>query len=695
VALRAVTETTPAHEDDTVTFRAVTEITSARADDTLTFLAVTETTPAHEDDTVTFRTVTEKPPAHEDDTATFRTVTEKPPRQRRRRWGSQSEAKATLTPTTDIIEQYSKLTGEITQAPKDPYQVQYRRVTSRAEWFQLMTLLLATLAASAAFFIWLIAPSHYPNTQYMPIWIIIGSHTMYWTILAVEGFRLLNSVTVCWSAAVMRDPVPVEAPTTYKLAFATAFVPSSEPISVLRETLMAAKRMRYAGPEVDVWVLDEGDDTQVRRLCANLGVRHFSRHGVPEWNTERGRHTAKERFGARTKHGNYNAWHEYLRANNIHYDLVASCDMDHAPLPCFLERLLGYFRDPNVAYVVTPQVYANAIYNWIARAAEAMNHMFHSVVQPAGNYNRCAMFVGTNNIYRTSAWQGIGNFKPSITEDLATAYSVLGSKNPQTGKHWEAVYARDVLAHGAGPDHWAAMFKQQGRWARGSNEIMVVDAWKCLWRLPWRRRLHYLQLMLHYPTVALTWLLGVALTILYMTLGTTGIAVHINQWAAFYLDVFTMRLVLYLCLRRFNISPHEAPGSFGMSGIFMSILCTPFYSTAFVSTFLRRRLRFDVTPKSTADESDRAWQSFRKHWFWSAVSAAVIGGAIMLHHTYGANMVWAILGFVTSMLPFTIWSTGRAKKKLRLGSPERNETNRPSPAALTVTEAGHAIYDGA
>ena len=151
----------------------------------------------------------------------------------------------------------------------------------------------------------------------------------------------------------------------------------------------------------------------------------------------------------------------------------------------------------------------------------------------------------------------------------------------------------------------------------------------------------------------------VALTILYMTLGTTGIAVHINQWAAFYLDVFTMRLVLYLCLRRFNISPHEAPGSFGMSGIFMSILCTPFYSTAFVSTFLRRTLRFDVTPKSAADESDRAWQSFRKHWFWSAVSAAVIGDAIMLHHTYGANMVWAILGFVTSMLPFTIWSPAR------------------------------------
>jgi cellulose synthase/poly-beta-1,6-N-acetylglucosamine synthase-like glycosyltransferase len=645
--------------------------------------AITEVIPAVREETSGPETITEVIPAVPDETSG--------PRGRYK--SKRAQVRANLTLTADITEQYSTLTGEITQAPEGRYRVQYRHLTTRSEWFQLMVLMLATLAASGAFFMWLIEPSHYPNTEYMPIWIVLGSHTMYWTIIAVEGLRLLNSVTLCWSAGIMRDPVPVEAPHTYKVAFATAFVPSYEPISVLRETLIAAKRMRYAGPEVDVWVLDEGDDEQVRRLCAKLGARHFSRRGVAEWNIERGRHTAKERFGARTKHGNYNAWHEYLRAHDIHYDLVASCDMDHAPLPCYLERLLGYFRDPNVAYVVTPQVYANAVFNWIARAAEAMNHMFHSVVQPAGNHGRCAMFVGTNNIYRVAAWEAIGDFQPSITEDLATAYGVLGSKNPETGKHWEAVYARDVLAYGAGPDHWAAMFKQQGRWARGSNEIMVADAWKCLWRLPWHRRLHYLTLMLHYPTVALTWLLGVVLTILYMTLGTAGIDVHINQWAAFYIDVFTMRLVLYLCLRRFNISPHESPGSFGMSGIFMSVLCTPFYSTAFISAFLRRTPRFDVTPKGAAGDPDRAWQSFRKHWFWAAVSAGAAGGAIALHHTYPANMVWVVLGFVTSVLPFTMWSTGRVTSKLRSRSPKQPEINRPSLAALTVTEGAHADPD--
>ena len=164
------------------------------------------------------------------------------------------------------------------------------------------------------------------------------------------------------------------------------------------------------------------------------------------------------------------------------------------------------------------------------------------------------------------------------------------------------------------------------------------------------------------------------------------------QWMAFYIDVFTMRLVLYLCLRRFNISPHESPGSFGVSGIFMSVLCTPFYSTAFVSAFLRRTPKFDVTPKEATGEPDRVWRSFRKHWFWATVSVAAIVGAIALHHTYLANIVWAMMGLITSMVPVTIWLAGRMIKKLGPRSP--SERNFPSSlAALSVAEVIHGHPD--
>jgi len=49
-------------------------------------------------------------------------------------------------------------------------------------------------------------------------------------------------------------------------------------------------------------------------------------------------------------------------------------------------------------------------------------------------------------------------------------------------------------------------------------------------------------------------------------------------------------------------------------------------------------------------------------------------------------MVWAVLGLITSILPFTIWSVGRVTRKLRLGSPKRPEINRAPLAPVTVKE---------
>jgi len=58
----------------------------------------------------------------------------------------------------------------------------------------------------------------------------------------------------------------------------------------------------------------------------------------------------------KTKHGNHNRWlWEYAGD----YDVVMFVDTDHVPLPIMAERLLGYFRDPDVAFVVGPQFYGN------------------------------------------------------------------------------------------------------------------------------------------------------------------------------------------------------------------------------------------------------------------------------------------------------------------------------------------------
>ncbi|WP_250290565.1 glycosyltransferase family 2 protein [Frankia sp. CiP1_Cm_nod1] len=522
----------------------------------------------------------------------------------------------------------------------------------------VLPLLIATVGLSSLFFVWLIQPGHFPKSRYLPTPVHIGNLVMFWTIVVSEGIRLLNSITLCWAAYIMRNPVPVRPPAGLRIAFTTTIVPSKEPLDVVRDTLIAARQIRYGTP-IDIWLLDEGDDPTVRQMCKDLGVNHFSRKGVERWNQPKGR------FRAKTKHGNHNSW---LDAHGGSYDVVLSVDPDHIPLPNFASRMLGYFRDPDVAFVVGPQVYGN-FHSFLTRGAEAQNYMFHSVIQRAANRFDCGMFVGTNHAYRVSAWRQIGGFQDSITEDLATSFAVHGEYQSDSGKHWKSVYTPDVVAVGEGPATWTDFFSQQLRWARGSNEVLVTESVRRLRKLPWGHRLHYSTLMLHYPTVALTWLMGMMLTVSYMALGSTGVTVQISSWLALYIDVAVARLLLYIWLRRFNISPHEEKGTAGISGIFVSMLCTPFYSTAFVGALLRRPLGFVVTPKGQSASPDRLL-TFRKHIFWATISGISIATAVGFGHVYPANMVWAALSLIICLLPIFIWWGSLIAGRLRpVGEP--------------------------
>ncbi|MCK9894560.1 glycosyltransferase family 2 protein [Frankia sp. AgB32] len=540
---------------------------------------------------------------------------------------------------------FSTLAGPLGEPPAEgEYHVAYRKIMVGRHLYQVLPQLLATVGLSSLFFVWLIQPQHYPHSRYLPTAVQVGNAVMFWLIVVTEGIRLLNSVTLCWSAFIMRNPIPVTPPRGLRVAFTTTIVPSKEPIDVVRDTLIAARNIRHDS-KIDVWLLDEGNDPAVRAMCVEIGVNHFSRKGVERWNTDRGR------FRAKTKHGNHNSW---LDAHGDAYDVVISVDPDHIPLPNFAQRMLGYFRDPNVAFVVGPQVYGN-FRHYLTRGAEAQNYMFHSVVQRAANRFACGMFVGTNHAYRVETWRQIGGFQDSITEDLATSFAVHGARNPNTNHRWTSVYTPDVIAVGEGPATWTDFFSQQLRWARGANEVLVTEAARRMRRLNWGPRLHYATLMLHYPTVALTWILGMILTTTYMALGSTGIVVHVSAWLALYFDVFAARLLLYFWLRRFNTSPHEEPGSAGMSGIFVSVLCTPFYSTALVGAVFRRKLGFVVTPKGDQASPDRL-MTFRKHLFWAAWSAGSIAAAAALGHLYPANMVWVSLSLVTCLLPIGLWA---------------------------------------
>lgn len=455
-----------------------------------------------------------------------------------------------MAPEGFDYETHSRLAGPFAQPAPGPggvHRVEYRSLLSREEVrTRIRAIALMTLApvAAAGLLLYLVWPTHWTVREGAARWLVVCDAMMLCSVALIMLFTLVNVVSIAHATMAARDPVPVPPEPGTRVAFLTTYVPGKEPLAMLRATLRGARRVRHDG-RLDVWLLDEGDDPEARALCAKLGVRHFTRRGVPEWNTKKGPHRAK------TKHGNYNAW---LERHGDDYEFFASVDTDHVPLPNYLERMLGFFRDPDVAFVVGPQVYGNYT-EAVTKAAESQQYLFHALIQRAGNRYGAPMFVGTNNTVRISALRQIGGLYDSITEDMATGFELHRRKNPATGRFWRSVYTPDVLAVGEGPASWTDLFTQQLRWSRGTYETLFKQYRKGLFTMPAGRRLNYTLMLVYYPMTAVNWLLGVLSCALFLWFGASGTQVSSKVWLMLYADAAALQVGLYLWNRRHNVSP--------------------------------------------------------------------------------------------------------------------------------------------
>ncbi len=132
-------------------------------------------------------------------------------------------------------------------------------------------------------------------------------------------------IAECVAAAVAEDrPLRVDV-----------FFPTyNEELDLVRLSVEDAKRLSYPYPiDIRIHVLDDGRRDDMRQLAAELGVGYITR-------------TSKAGFKA----GNLRNAMEQTDG-----DFIVICDADTRPFPTLLEHTLGYFRDPEMAWVQTPQ----------------------------------------------------------------------------------------------------------------------------------------------------------------------------------------------------------------------------------------------------------------------------------------------------------------------------------------------------
>jgi len=549
--------------------------------------------------------------------------------------------------------------GPLTPAGRPDEPVAMRRVASGRERFMLTALVALNGATTAAFIGWLLLPEHIPG------WFgnlsgarLVAALAGYCLVITVELIRFGQNIAMWIFAHHAKDPVPVDPPIGLRVALLTTIVPSSEPLEIVERTLRKMRDITYCGT-VDHWILDEGDDPDVKAMAARLGVRHFSRHGRAEYNQ-----TAGE-FRARTKSGNHNAW----RVEHEHaYDVVAQMDPDHVPLPWLLERTLGYFRDPDVAFVVAPQVYGNLFENWITHGAAVQQYIFSGVVERGGNGLHAPLLIGTNHLYRPAAWRQIGGYQDSIIEDHLTSMKVQATTNPATGQKWKGIYTPDVVAVGEGPSSWQDYFNQQKRWAYGIWEILTRRPLSVVRRgLTRGQRLLYGCVQFYYPSVAVGLLLGNLATALYLLFGIAAIQLHTLTWLALWAASLCSWLLLWFWLRRFNIAPHERE-EFGVPGMAFALFAGPVYVAAGAAALLRRPLSYAVTAKGKL-RAGVSLATFRLHLAWAGFATALLAASFLLGHGYLPLRVWCGLTLLASLGPPTMAAASHLRGRFRGGAP--------------------------
>lgn len=262
-------------------------------------------------------------------------------------------------------------------------------------------------------------------------------------MLAAELFGVLTLALHVFSTYTLVERIAPPVPIDFE---ADIFITTwNESVEILRYTLLAAREVKHAR---DVWLLDDGCRPEMEELARELGVRYLSR-------VDR----------SHAKAGNLN---NALAHSDAPY--VAIFDCDHAPSPEFLERTLGHFTDPRVAFVQTPQDFYNVDsfqHRGSAETREAWHEqtLFYRVIQAGKDRWNATFFCGSCAIMRRSALDDIGGFATgTITEDMHT--SLRFHKNG-----WSAVYHAEALAFGLSPANLEQYETQRLRWGRGAMQV--------------------------------------------------------------------------------------------------------------------------------------------------------------------------------------------------------------------------------
>ena len=486
---------------------------------------------------------------------------------------------------------------------------------SGAQRLYIRSIALLAIAVSVAYLAWRVT-----STVDLSVWWLSVPLVLF-EVHAFVGLVLFTFSL--WD--IDRRPATREVTTTQ--ARIAVLIPTyNEGLEVLMPTVAAAIAMRLRH---ETWVLDDGDRREVKQLAADLGARYLARKT-----------------------------HEHAKAGNLNHafgvvkaDLVAVLDADHVASPDFLVRTLGYFDDPRVAVVQTPQDFYNRTsFEHEAEGAEEDRFheqaLFYRILQPGKNRWGAAFWCGTGAVVRMTALREIGGVATeTITEDIHTTIRFHR-------RGWKSVYHNEVLARGLAAGDADTYQIQRLRWGTGAMQVLKLENPLLVSGLTLGQRLSYAATLLGWFDAWRSLAYLVAPLAVVLT-GAVPIQAEPVTFFAAFISTFVLQQTAMRVLSRGCHRPV-------LSIMFELVRMTP-NILATLTLLTHRRPRFMVTPKGRLGDGRRRTRI--PLLLRTIAIASVLGGAWFALTLLGATplhypvpgavlaaFIWLVVNFVLVLM---------------------------------------------
>ncbi len=380
------------------------------------------------------------------------------------------------------------------------------------------------------------------------------------------------------------------------------FIPTyNEPAFILRRTVIGCQALDY--PNKKVYLLDDTRRPEIRFLAKELGCHYITR---PD--------------NLHAKAGNINHATALTKG-----ELIVVFDADFIPTTNFLIRTVGFFQNPDIALVQTPQSFYN--HDPIARNLGLENvlapeeEVFYRQIEIIKDSADSVICSGTSFVVRRSALQTVGGFvTDSVCEDYFT-----GIRLSATG--YRLVYLDEKLSAGLAAENIEAHLTQRLRWARGTLQAFFIDSNPLTIRgLRFIQRLSHLEGLLHWFT-SLTRVFFLLMPLAYSFLGVLPLRTNARELLYFFLPYYLVQVTVFSWLNRRSRSAL-------LSDVYSFVQCIPLAVTVVSAMLNPFEKGFKVTPKGIA--SDRFSFNWNLGWPLIVLFAAT---AFSLWHNLNIHLV--------------------------------------------------------